>query len=263
MSIVALSSHEARELTDRIKVALGMTWEAIKDAYHGRAWSALGYSTWDDYCSAEFGSSRLRLPREERQEVVASLRESGLSVRAIAAATGNDTRTVQSDLRSGVGNSHTSSPAPPASDSPVDELEADYLCSDGETFSVHADYPCSDCGETFTVEVWECPDCHHHLAYEHHGEGDCKYCHKQTITGIDGKQYPQKPTTAAKRNPLPQQASDGAWALRKAVERLERVFADDRFSANKEQVAMHSHGHLSYAIEVCQDLINQLNDQGN
>ena len=43
----------------------------------------------------------------ERPEVVASLRESGLSLRAIAAATGNDTRTIQGDLRSGVKDSHT------------------------------------------------------------------------------------------------------------------------------------------------------------
>jgi len=46
----------------------------------------------------EFGTSRLRLPREERQEVVASLRESGLSTRAIASATGIADQTVRADL---------------------------------------------------------------------------------------------------------------------------------------------------------------------
>lgn len=44
------------------------------------------------------GQARLRLPREERQEVVASLRENGLSVRAIAAATQTSVGTVASDL---------------------------------------------------------------------------------------------------------------------------------------------------------------------
>lgn len=39
--------------------------------------------------------------------VVGSLSDAGLSIRAIAAATGADPKTVQSDLRSGVGNSHT------------------------------------------------------------------------------------------------------------------------------------------------------------
>lgn len=63
------------------------------------AWSALGYQSWDDYCDKEFGSSRLRLPREERAEVVTSLRESGFSLRAIQATTGISKSTVIKDLR--------------------------------------------------------------------------------------------------------------------------------------------------------------------
>lgn len=94
-----LDAHAARALTDQIKVAVEGTWQLIERAYVTRAWAVLGYLSWDDYCQREFGTSRLRLPREERQEVVASLRESGLSTRAIAAATGVDRNTVMSDLR--------------------------------------------------------------------------------------------------------------------------------------------------------------------
>jgi len=97
--IVPASASEARDLTDRIKVAVEGTWQLIKHAYLGRAWSALGYSSWDDYCTQEFGTSRLRLPREERQEVVSSLREIGMSVRAIAAATGHSKNTINDDVR--------------------------------------------------------------------------------------------------------------------------------------------------------------------
>lgn len=79
--LAELNAPAARDLTDQIKVALGATWELVKQAYEGRAWVALGYDSWDDYCTREFGTSRLRLPREERAEVVASLRESGLSKR--------------------------------------------------------------------------------------------------------------------------------------------------------------------------------------
>lgn len=86
--IVQVSADQARALTDRIKVAVEGTWLLIQEAYISRAWAALGYDTWDVYCTAEFGHARLRLPREERQEVIASLRESGLSYPAIAAATG-------------------------------------------------------------------------------------------------------------------------------------------------------------------------------
>lgn len=93
-----VSAEQARALTDRIKVAVDGTWLLIQEAYTGRAWAALGYRTWDDYCTREFGTSRLRLPREERQEVVASLREIGMSVRAIAAATGQGRETIRKEI---------------------------------------------------------------------------------------------------------------------------------------------------------------------
>lgn len=107
--IVAATASEARALTDQIKVAVEGTWQLVQRAYQRRAWESLGYSSWDDYCTREFGTSRLRLPREERQEVVQSLREIGMSVRAIASATGTGTRQVQEAIRApGVVPDHTS-----------------------------------------------------------------------------------------------------------------------------------------------------------
>jgi hypothetical protein len=96
-----LDATRARDLTDQIKVGVEAVWHLITQAYQGRAWASLGYSSWDDYCTREFGTGRLRLPREDRQEVVASLRESGLSTRAIAAATGQSKDTVRRDLATG------------------------------------------------------------------------------------------------------------------------------------------------------------------
>lgn len=106
--VAVLSATDAQALTDRIKVGVDAVWELIKQAYMQRAWEALGYTSWDDYCTREFGSSRLRLPREERPEVVASLRESGSSIRAIASATGAAYNTVPSDV------TQNESPADPA-----------------------------------------------------------------------------------------------------------------------------------------------------
>ena len=104
-----LSSVDARELTDRIRLGVEAVWELVKHAYVSRAWSVLGYDSWDDYCTREFGNSRLQLPREERPEVVASMREIGMSTRAIAAATGLGHGTVARNLPSGVPNG---TPAP-------------------------------------------------------------------------------------------------------------------------------------------------------
>lgn len=97
-NVLEISSQDARRITDQIKAGVEAVWHLIEQAYTTRAWSVLGYPSWDDYCTREFGTSRLRLPREERQEVVASLRESGLSIRAIAAATGVSRDTVHKSL---------------------------------------------------------------------------------------------------------------------------------------------------------------------
>ena len=53
---------------------------------------------------------RLRLPREERRDAVCSLRESGLSTRAIAAAVGVDQKSVRNDLVAGEENSSPDEP---------------------------------------------------------------------------------------------------------------------------------------------------------
>jgi len=202
--VTGLTPDAAREVTDRIKVGVEAVWHLIAQAYEGRAWAALGYSSWDDYCTREFGTSRLRLPREERQEVVASLRESGLSTRAIAAATGYNDKTVRNDLAAGAENS-----------APGDEVE------DAEIVDDEPPAP-------------------------------------QPVTGTDGKRYQPKPAVKPQRSPLALDAERAGWQFRKAVERLEALVEDDRFSANKQQVAAHLSGHLSYAIEVCQDLMTKL-----
>ncbi len=144
MNDVALpTEHEARTLTDRIKAAVEGTWLLIQEAYTTRAWAALGYDTWDTYCNAEFGTARLRLPREDRQEVVASLRESGMSLRAIESATGVSRPTVIKDLRASqvvnsspppavTGTDGKTYAAPPPSD---DDLLG------GAEFVVHDDTP--------------------------------------------------------------------------------------------------------------------------
>lgn len=101
-AVTELDNHTARQLTDRIKAAVDDMWLLIQEAYTSRAWAALSYANWDAYCASEFGTARLRLPREERQEVVASLRESGLSLRAIESATGISRKTIIKDTRAAV-----------------------------------------------------------------------------------------------------------------------------------------------------------------
>ncbi|SLJ41121.1 Uncharacterised protein [Mycobacteroides abscessus subsp. abscessus] len=101
MSIVAataMSPSAARDLTERIRTTIDRAWDLIAKAYTDRAWAVLGYPSWDVYCEREFGSAWFKLPRETRGEVVQSLRDLGLSTRAIGSAIGVDDRTVRRDL---------------------------------------------------------------------------------------------------------------------------------------------------------------------
>lgn len=197
-----ITADDARTLTDQIKVTVDGAWMLIQQAWQTRAWAALGYSSWDDYMTREFGTSRLRLPREERQEVTISMRELGMSTRAIASATGGSEATVRRSL-AGASND---APAPVA---------------------------------------------------------------PRPITGTDGKTYqpsqaspnPKPAPTAPRRSPLGDQVRSAGWDLRKSVERLERLAADDRFSAQRDQMAAHLRGHLTNAISVCQDLLDGLTNE--
>ncbi|SNS53632.1 hypothetical protein SAMN06309944_0693 [Micrococcales bacterium KH10] len=93
-----LAPETARALTDRIRIGLGVTWQWVIEAYTGRAWEALGYDSWDDYCASEFAGSRLALPRGERAEVAMSMRDAGMSFRAIGSALGVSDYTARGDV---------------------------------------------------------------------------------------------------------------------------------------------------------------------
>lgn len=223
---LAIPADQARKITDQIKVAIEGSWLLIMQAYEGRAWVSLGYSSWDDYCTREFGASRLRLPREERQDVVASLRESGLSLRAIETVTGVSRPTLIKDLQ-------VVKSLPPEVPTPIDA--GDFWEA---TEEIRADPVRVENIERHKAEVVT-----------------------PKITGIDGKKYTPptiKPDRVERRSNLPEAARTAAWDMRRAVERLVRIGDDDRFNGNKDQVAAHICGHLEYTVEVCQDLLDRL-----
>lgn len=64
--------------------------------------------------------------------------------------------------------------------------------------------------------------------------------------------------TERRRSPLPDAAAKAGWELRKAIERVERIVADDRFPSNREQVAAGLRSHLSYVAEVVPDLVGAM-----
>ncbi|WP_454859075.1 hypothetical protein [Promicromonospora soli] len=77
-------------------------------------------------------------------------------------------------------------------------------------------------------------------------------------TGLDGKTYTRpEPANKPRRKPLTDAARTAGWDLRRAVERLERIAADDRFAANKTEIAKHWREHLESAVDACEDLLGR------
>lgn len=99
---VAAATHDEAQLR-AANIRLGFQRVAdelvplVRKAFLHRDWVALGYDTWDDYVSAEFGAGR-RLQPGERRDAVSALRLCGMSTRAIGSAVGADARTVRRDL---------------------------------------------------------------------------------------------------------------------------------------------------------------------
>ena len=55
-----MTAASARDLTDRIKTAADNLAEILYQAHEGKAWKALGYQSWQAYCTAEFQFSKQR-----------------------------------------------------------------------------------------------------------------------------------------------------------------------------------------------------------
>ncbi|MFD5513734.1 hypothetical protein ACFWIB_39260 [Streptomyces sp. NPDC127051] len=87
LSNTGLSETDARALTDRIKDALHVAYELIIDAYQQGVWHVLGYDSWDTYCATEFSKARMvRIPREQRLQIVAGMTDAGMATREIGSA---------------------------------------------------------------------------------------------------------------------------------------------------------------------------------
>jgi hypothetical protein len=194
---------EARVLTDRIKVGVEAIWELIKQAYTERAWATLGYDSWDDYCAREFGTTRLRLPREERAEVVASLRESGLSLRAIASATQVNEITIRRDL---------------------DQVR--------QNVAPEPVVAGPDCKAWCTADGCVCPSDGEPLI-----DADELADAPARSIGRDGKSYPQQNPQTPRRRPITDTACNLGLDLAKIAKRINKLAADDRLGQNQEAVA--------------------------
>lgn len=73
--------------------------EAIIWQIENRAWEVLGYNSWREMREAEYADIAAVIPRGERPEIVAQLRDAGLSNREAAKTLGITEGTVRNDVR--------------------------------------------------------------------------------------------------------------------------------------------------------------------
>lgn len=177
---------------------------------------------------------RRHLDKDARREQVRQMRDEGQSVRMIAVTLGVPKSTVSDDLHlSGSGQVKADSefPAPaPAVGAPRIAMAAREVLA--ELAGPESITP-AEKNET-VVEP------------------------SKPVTGLDGKTYSPQSKTTSSRKPLPEAAKNAGWELRKSMERIEKLFDDDRYRQNVEQVATALRGHLLYVAETVAAVLDQL-----
>jgi hypothetical protein len=197
--VQAPNTEEARARADRIRSGMRVlaAWQQdVIAAYAARDWDTLGYETWDAYIDGEYGEHRVRLPREQRREIVAGMSAAGMSTRAIGAAVGVHHDTVNRDVQATVGNT-------------TDDQPRTVLSLDGRERP--ATRPAVD------ENVWIEPGTDEVVDAE--------------LVDEPARAEPSRP----KRRPFPEAFTDASHDLARIAERLDRLRDDDRFTRNRHQ----------------------------
>lgn len=230
-----LTRTDADRLTEGIRTALDRTArgmadlaERVSEAYRRRADLALGYESWADYAQGEFGDQTQALAAPIRRELVGYLSAEGMSTRAIAPAVSmHQPNVVRVKKR----------------------LEADQVISTDITAPTAPPVPV---GRVVIAEV-------RHIDIET-GEILDNPAPTRKVTGLDGKTYTPPPAQPKPIRPqLPGHYAGAIIELDKAINRLERLHADDRFNTNKKNVALTHESDIQRAITRLNHLKDELN----
>lgn len=255
-----ITLDEARRLTERIRITAASVAEAVDklkalvaEAKTANVHERLGYASWTAYLADVLGETPMRLARDERAEVSRMLADEGMSTRAAAKVLGVGKDTVHRDI-AGVSNA---TPGPAPLDSPIVVDEATGEIVDPEALAAEADGLDPDdyrnaiqVADTILSKTVVGLNGKTHTAPE-----------PREVIGIDGKSYQADYKPKPRRRPLPDAAGTAGWDLRKIVDRIERIAADDRYPRHKEEVATQLRSHLTHAIEVFQDLLDDINQE--
>ncbi len=230
-----VAGSDASRRRDRIRLllsAMTTTTEKVADlldaAQAEQDHVALGYANWPAYVAGEFADALAGLSTAARRPAVVALAEGGLSTRAIAEIAGVDQSTVVRDRQV----MHHASPggAGPVRSAKLEQRRA-FFGSDKEMgdAEVIADAGGDDLGAALSA-AREQDDLSRGNVVANLPE--------KRVTGTDGKSYPSRAEPCKpRRSPLPDSYRSALWDLQKSIERLEKLHADDRFQANRKELA--------------------------
>lgn len=220
VTVLTPDVQEAHARADRIRVSMTDFSATVLEAYHAGDHRTLGYKSWDDYCATEYGGT-IAIPRGQRGDIVFTLRDGGMSTRAISAVTGVSHQTVGRELAGGP--SGPAVPAEPPDPGPLTVLgtAVDALLED-------------DLGK-FNEIMGTLPA-------------------PSPVVGIDGKKYPlslvRHTPRSPRRSPLADDFRDAIHKMEKLAQRLERLTDDDRFTRYRKDGGDYDYNRLKTVAEI-------------
>ena len=237
--------------------------DLLHEAQDGNAAQLLGYRSWTAYISDVFGEQPLRLEKDLRREFVKELSSEGMSTRAIAPIVGTTAMTVSNDLHTNSGVKNFT-PETIATDAVVADLAGGQFrppeLEQSSDYSLAA--PDSEGDAQFNPIVLV----EHHDITESVDPDTGEIVsgpEPKKVTGLDGKQYsvPEHQPVKPRRQPITERFTSRTVDLIKLVEAFTRLIGDDRFDANKQNIAATNGSDIKRAVDSLSKVFDALNNQ--
>lgn len=234
-----LDDDAARRITERIRRKaltirdnLEGLQRLVEEAKAGNVHQVLGYPSWTAYLSETLGSEPLRLPRDQRQELVGYLAGEGMSSRAIAPIAGVSQQQVVRDRQV----THEVSPAPNPED---EDTYSDLVIGDQDQFEraltqARAE---EDLGRENVARHLQS------IVYD-----------RPKVVGLDGKTYTGAEPQKVRRRPWPAAAADATYRLDKVTTTITNLVLDDRFPTYRNEPRFWND--LARAVEALQGVLD-------
>lgn len=92
---MTIDKRRARSLVYEANASLAYAYDCVAELWTERAWTVLGYDSWESLCDSEFAGLRGNIGKADRKRLISVMTGDGMSTRAQAAALGTSEATVR------------------------------------------------------------------------------------------------------------------------------------------------------------------------